>query len=124
MKFTVPCVSDGVRFCAGVSKSYVFFYLMGLSVPYVHLLFLIWIVFEIFTPIMGRSGTEIPPDVVLASLITMATALISSFLVRNSTHTQRKNTNSFQTALYMSKIQSVFLNRFTFCTWQAARSVY
>ncbi|XP_053333817.1 endoplasmic reticulum metallopeptidase 1-like [Clarias gariepinus] len=65
----------------GVSKSYILFYLLGLSLPYVHLLFLIWIVFEIFTPIMGRSGTEIPPDVVLASLIAMATALLSSFLI-------------------------------------------
>ncbi|KAB5549202.1 hypothetical protein PHYPO_G00064680 [Pangasianodon hypophthalmus] len=65
----------------GVSKSYVLFYLLGLSFPYVHLLFLIWIVFEIFTPIMGRSGTEIPPDVVLASLIAVATALLSSFLI-------------------------------------------
>ncbi|MCJ8741119.1 hypothetical protein PDJAM_G00067050 [Pangasius djambal] len=65
----------------GVSKSYVLFYLLGLSFPYVHLLFLIWIVFEIFTPIMGRSGTEIPPDVVLASLIAVATVLLSSFLI-------------------------------------------
>lgn len=68
--------------CTGVSKAYVFFYLLGLSFPYVHMLFLIWIVFEIFTPIMGRSGTEIPPDVVLASLIAVATVLLSSFLVR------------------------------------------
>ncbi|TSK72062.1 Endoplasmic reticulum metallopeptidase 1 [Bagarius yarrelli] len=64
----------------GVSKSYVLFYLLGLSFPYIHLLFLIWIVFEIFTPIMGRSGTEIPPDVVLASLVAMATILLSTFL--------------------------------------------
>lgn len=65
----------------GVSKSYLVFYLLGLSFPYVHLLFLIWIVFEIFTPIMGRSGTEIPPDVVLASLVAMTTTLLSSFLI-------------------------------------------
>ncbi|XP_046723668.1 endoplasmic reticulum metallopeptidase 1 [Silurus meridionalis] len=65
----------------GVSKFYIFFYLLGLSFPYVHLLFLIWIVFEIFTPILGRSGTEIPPDVVLASLIAMAVAILSSFLI-------------------------------------------
>lgn len=70
--------------CVGVSKFYVLFYLLGLSFPYIHLLFLIWIVFEIFTPIMGRSGTEIPPDVVLASLIAVATALLSSFLVSDS----------------------------------------
>lgn len=57
------------------------FYLLGLALPYVHFMFLIWVVFEIFTPIMGRSGTEIPPEVVLASLVTLATVLLSSFFV-------------------------------------------
>ncbi|XP_066502735.1 endoplasmic reticulum metallopeptidase 1 [Hoplias malabaricus] len=65
----------------GASVSYAVLYLLGLALPYVHLMFLIWVVFEIFTPIMGRSGTEIPPDVVLASLITVATILLSSFLM-------------------------------------------
>lgn len=44
-------------------------------------MFLIWVVFEIFTPIMGRSGTEIPPEVVLASLVTLATIFLSSYFV-------------------------------------------
>lgn len=44
-------------------------------------MFLIWVVFEIFTPIMGRSGTEIPPEVVMASLVTLATVFLSSFFV-------------------------------------------
>lgn len=44
-------------------------------------MFLLWVVFEIFTPIMGRSGTEIPPEVVLASLVTLATIFLSSFFV-------------------------------------------
>lgn len=57
------------------------FYLLGLALPYVHFMFLIWVVFEIFTPIMGRSGTEIPPEVVLASLVTLATIFLSSFFV-------------------------------------------
>lgn len=56
-------------------------YLLGLALPYVHFMFLIWVVFEIFTPIMGRSGTEIPPEVVLASLVTLATIFLSSFFV-------------------------------------------
>lgn len=30
---------------------------------------------------MGRSGTEIPPEVVMASLITLATIFLSSFFV-------------------------------------------
>lgn len=56
-------------------------YLFGLALPYVHFMFLIWVVFEIFTPIMGRSGTVIPPEVVLASLVTLATIFLSSFFV-------------------------------------------
>lgn len=65
----------------GASVKYSVFYLLGLALPYVHFMFLIWVVFEIFTPIMGRSGTEIPPEVVLASLITLATIFLSSFFV-------------------------------------------
>uniref|UniRef100_A0A8B9K4R0 Endoplasmic reticulum metallopeptidase 1 n=1 Tax=Astyanax mexicanus TaxID=7994 RepID=A0A8B9K4R0_ASTMX len=65
----------------GASVSYAVLYLLGLALPYVHLMFLIWVVFEIFTPIMGRSGTEIPPDVVLASLVTLAAILLSSFFM-------------------------------------------
>lgn len=56
-------------------------YLLGLALPYVHFMFLVWVVFEIFTPIMGRSGTEIPPEVVLASLVTLTTIFLSSFFV-------------------------------------------
>ncbi|KAL7844964.1 hypothetical protein SRHO_G00235040 [Serrasalmus rhombeus] len=65
----------------GASLCYAVLYLLGLALPYAHLMFLIWVVFEIFTPIMGRSGTEIPPDVVLASLVTVATILLSSFFM-------------------------------------------
>lgn len=67
---------------AGASFKYSVFYLLGLALPYVHFMFLIWVVFEIFTPIMGRSGTEIPPEVVLASLVTLTTIFLSSYFVR------------------------------------------
>lgn len=67
--------------CAGASLKYSVLYLLGLALPYVHFMFLLWVVFEIFTPIMGRSGTEIPPEVVLASLVTLATIFLSSFFV-------------------------------------------
>lgn len=70
-----------LRVPAGASLRYSLFYLLGLALPYVHFMFLIWVVFEIFTPIMGRSGTEIPPEVVLASLVTLATIFLSSFFV-------------------------------------------
>jgi len=66
---------------AGASAKYCLLYLLGLALPYVHFLFLIWVVFEIFTPILGRSGTEIPPEVVLASLVALATIFLSSYFV-------------------------------------------
>uniref|UniRef100_A0A1A8EQL0 Endoplasmic reticulum metallopeptidase 1 n=2 Tax=Nothobranchius korthausae TaxID=1143690 RepID=A0A1A8EQL0_9TELE len=65
----------------GASLKYSFLYLLGLTLPYVHFMFLIWVVFEIFTPIMGRSGTEIPPEVVMATLVTLATIFLSSFFL-------------------------------------------
>ncbi|XP_067278850.1 endoplasmic reticulum metallopeptidase 1 [Pseudorasbora parva] len=65
----------------GASLQYSVLYLLGLTVPYVHIMFLIWVVFEIFTPILGRSGTEIPPDVVLASIVTLATVILSSYFM-------------------------------------------
>ncbi|MFT7815443.1 endoplasmic reticulum metallopeptidase 1 [Arapaima gigas] len=68
-----------LHFCA--SAKYCVLYLLGLALPYVHFMFLIWVVFEIFTPILGRSGTEIPPDVVLASLITLGTIFLFSYLL-------------------------------------------
>ncbi|XP_028319089.1 endoplasmic reticulum metallopeptidase 1 [Gouania willdenowi] len=65
----------------GASVKYSVLYLLGLALPYIHFMFLIWVVFEIFTPIMGRSGTEIPPEVVLATLVTLATIFLSSFFL-------------------------------------------
>ncbi|XP_019723557.1 endoplasmic reticulum metallopeptidase 1 [Hippocampus comes] len=65
----------------GASLKYSVLYLAGLALPYLHIMFLIWVVFEIFTPIMGRSGTEIPPEVVLAALVTIATVFLSSFFL-------------------------------------------
>ncbi|XP_075900922.1 endoplasmic reticulum metallopeptidase 1 [Nelusetta ayraudi] len=65
----------------GASMKYSMLYLLGLALPYVHFMFLVWVVFEIFTPIMGRSGTEIPPELVLASLVTLTTIFLSSFFL-------------------------------------------
>lgn len=76
-----PTLSSPGSGCAGASGKYCVLYLLGLALPYVHFMFLIWVVFEIFTPILGRSGTEIPPEVVLASLVTLATIFLSSFFV-------------------------------------------
>ncbi|CAL9683376.1 unnamed protein product [Knipowitschia caucasica] len=65
----------------GASVKYCVLYLLGLALPYVHFMFLLWVVFEIFTPIMGRSGTELPPEVVLATLVTLATIFLSSYFL-------------------------------------------
>ncbi|KAM6986375.1 endoplasmic reticulum metallopeptidase 1-like [Aplochiton taeniatus] len=66
----------------GASVKYSVLYLLGLALPYVHFMFLLWVVFEIFTPILGRSCTEFPPDLVFGALVTIATILLSSFFVR------------------------------------------
>ncbi|KAK6315655.1 hypothetical protein J4Q44_G00131790 [Coregonus suidteri] len=65
----------------GVSVKYYVLYQLGLALPYVHFMFLIWVVFEIFTPILGRSGTAIHPDVVLATLVTLTILFLSSFFL-------------------------------------------
>lgn len=78
-------IPDKEFFLPGASVKYCVLYLLGLALPYVHFMFLIWVVFEIFTPIMGRSGTEIPPEVVLASLVTLTTIFLSSFFVSTPT---------------------------------------
>jgi mannose/fructose/N-acetylgalactosamine-specific phosphotransferase system component IIC len=53
-------------------------------IPYLYGLYLIWAVFEMFTPILGRSGSEIPPDVVLASILAVCVMILSSYFVRKS----------------------------------------
>lgn len=76
--------------CAGASLQYAVLYLTGLAVPYVHIMFLIWVVFEVFTPIQGRSGNKIPPDVILAFIVTLATVILSTYFV---SHTVNSNSN-------------------------------
>ncbi|KAL1279150.1 hypothetical protein QQF64_025823 [Cirrhinus molitorella] len=65
----------------GASLQYSVLYLMGLAVPYIHFVFLIWVVFEVFTPIQGRSANGIPPDFIMASIVTLATIILSSFFI-------------------------------------------
>ncbi|GAB5579647.1 endoplasmic reticulum metallopeptidase 1 isoform X1 [Prionailurus iriomotensis] len=63
----------------GAQGKFIALYLSGMFVPYLYALYLIWAVFEMFTPILGRSGTEIPPDVVLASILAGCTMILSSY---------------------------------------------
>lgn len=57
-------------------------YLLGMFIPHLYLMYLIWIIFEMFIPIMGRSGSEIPPDTIMAAFIALFTVLLSSYFVR------------------------------------------
>ncbi|KAB1279630.1 Endoplasmic reticulum metallopeptidase 1, partial [Camelus dromedarius] len=66
----------------GAGGKFIAFYLLGMFIPYLYALYLIWAVFEMFTPILGRSGSEIPPDVVLASILAGCTMTLSSYFVR------------------------------------------
>ncbi|XP_036289899.1 endoplasmic reticulum metallopeptidase 1 isoform X2 [Pipistrellus kuhlii] len=65
----------------GARGKFIAFYLLGMFVPYLYALYLIWAVFEMFTPILGRSGSEIPPDVVLASILAGCTMILSSYFI-------------------------------------------
>ncbi|XP_006881373.1 PREDICTED: endoplasmic reticulum metallopeptidase 1 [Elephantulus edwardii] len=65
----------------GAGGKFLVCYLLGLSAPYLYVLYLIWAVFEMFTPILGRSGSQIPPDVVLASLLAVCAVILSSYFI-------------------------------------------
>lgn len=71
-------------FSVGAGGKFITFYLLGMFIPYLYALYLIWAVFEMFTPILGRSGSEIPPDVVLASILAGCTLILSSYFVRKN----------------------------------------
>ncbi|XP_073908026.1 endoplasmic reticulum metallopeptidase 1 isoform X2 [Castor canadensis] len=65
----------------GAQGKFIAIYLLGMFIPYIYGLYLIWAVFEMFTPILGRSGTEIPPDVVLASILAGCIMILSSYFI-------------------------------------------
>ncbi|NXF48598.1 ERMP1 metallopeptidase, partial [Oceanites oceanicus] len=65
----------------GATMKFVMMYMLGMFVPYLYMMYLSWTVFEMFTPIMGRSGSEILPDVVLAGFIVVTTMILSSYFV-------------------------------------------
>uniref|UniRef100_A0A8C9MDT0 Endoplasmic reticulum metallopeptidase 1 n=1 Tax=Serinus canaria TaxID=9135 RepID=A0A8C9MDT0_SERCA len=65
----------------GATIKFIVMYMLGMFVPYLYVLYLSWTVFEMFTPVMGRSGSEIPPDVVLAGFIVIFTMILSSYFI-------------------------------------------
>uniref|UniRef100_A0A8C5TKC5 Endoplasmic reticulum metallopeptidase 1 n=1 Tax=Malurus cyaneus samueli TaxID=2593467 RepID=A0A8C5TKC5_9PASS len=65
----------------GATIKFIVLYMLGMFVPYLYMLYLSWTVFEMFTPVMGRSGSEIPPDMVLAGFIVIFTMILSSYFI-------------------------------------------
>ncbi|XP_052043476.1 endoplasmic reticulum metallopeptidase 1 isoform X2 [Apodemus sylvaticus] len=65
----------------GAHGRFIALYFLGMFIPYLYGLYLIWAVFEMFTPILGRSGSEIPPDVVLASILAVCVMILSSYFI-------------------------------------------
>ncbi|XP_067399139.1 endoplasmic reticulum metallopeptidase 1 [Emydura macquarii macquarii] len=65
----------------GATIRFVMIYMLGMFIPYLYIMYLTWTIFEMFIPIMGRSGTEIPPDVVLAAFIVGSTIILSSYFL-------------------------------------------
>ncbi|XP_021489920.1 endoplasmic reticulum metallopeptidase 1 isoform X2 [Meriones unguiculatus] len=65
----------------GAQGRFITLYFLGMFIPYLYGLYLIWAVFEMFTPILGRSGSEIPPDVVLASILAVCVMILSSYFI-------------------------------------------
>ncbi|XP_063151141.1 endoplasmic reticulum metallopeptidase 1 [Candoia aspera] len=66
----------------GATMKFVTVYLLGMFIPHVYLLYVSRIMLEMFSPIMGRSGSEVPPDVVVAAFIVLVCILLSSYLLR------------------------------------------
>lgn len=67
----------------GSSYIYMTVYLLVLFYPYFHTIYHMWIVFETFTPIFGRTvlSSIIPPDVVMACFLVCCTIiLVTSFV--------------------------------------------
>ncbi|XP_043923132.1 endoplasmic reticulum metallopeptidase 1 [Protopterus annectens] len=65
----------------GATLKFLLVYLLGMFMPCVHTIYLLWFAFEMFVPILGRSGTEIPPDMVLAVLFALCTTILTSYFV-------------------------------------------
>lgn len=61
---------------------FVSLYLLGMFIPHVYLMYLNWIVFEMIVPITGRTGSEIPPDMLMAAITVLVSIFLSSYFVR------------------------------------------
>lgn len=65
----------------GATLKFFLLYLLGMFMPCVHMMYLLWFALEMFVPIFGRSGTEIPADIVIAVLFAVCGAVLASYFV-------------------------------------------
>lgn len=65
----------------GASMKFVSLYLLGMFIPHVYLMYLNWIVFEMIVPITGRTGSEIPPDMLMAAITVLVSIFLSSYFL-------------------------------------------
>ncbi|XP_053154804.1 endoplasmic reticulum metallopeptidase 1 isoform X2 [Hemicordylus capensis] len=65
----------------GATVTFVTTYLLGMFFPYLYLIYLNWVIFEMLIPITGRSGSEIPPDIIMAAFIVTLSILLSSYFL-------------------------------------------
>ena len=56
-------------------------YLLAILIPVQFCTYITIGVFDIFVPIMGRAGTETPPDVFIAVLCSFAVVMFTSYVV-------------------------------------------
>ncbi|XP_060093352.1 endoplasmic reticulum metallopeptidase 1 [Heteronotia binoei] len=65
----------------GATMKFLLIYLLGMFVPCLYLMYLSWITYEMVIPIMGRSGSEIPPDILVAFFVVVSSILLSSYFI-------------------------------------------
>ena len=66
--------------------SFVFIYLLSQLIPIQFCTYVTVGVFDVFVPIMGRGGTQTPPDVFIAVLCSFAVVMLTSYLVSSCMH--------------------------------------
>ncbi|XP_066474470.1 endoplasmic reticulum metallopeptidase 1 isoform X2 [Tiliqua scincoides] len=65
----------------GATMKFVSLYLLGMLIPHLYLIYLNWVIFEMFIPITGRTGSEVPPDVLMAASMVIMSILLSSYFL-------------------------------------------
>ncbi|KAL8203185.1 UNVERIFIED_CONTAM: hypothetical protein K2H54_044223, partial [Gekko kuhli] len=65
----------------GATMKFLLIYLLGMFVPCLYVMYLSWIAYEMVIPIMGRTGSEVPPDVLVASSVVVSSIVLSSYFL-------------------------------------------